>query len=401
VQQLLTARQVLIGPAGQRIDDGAVLIDNDTIIAVGARRHLERKAPPGVRRRDFPHHSLLPGLINCHVHLALDTSPDPVAALHTTSDDNLLPAMAIRARQALGAGVTTVRDLGDRGGLALRLRDAIDSGALPGPRILASGPPLTIPRGHCWFFGGEVADRDAIRRQVRDNAELGADLIKVMASGGQLTPSSPPMWKSQFSADELRLVVAEAAAAGLGVAAHAHGTDAIASSVEAGVTTIEHCTWLASGGDGYDPRDEVAQAMAERGTYACIAWPPRWRAFMDKIGAERAEQMALRFRWLDELGVRLIPGTDAGLRGSVFDDFAGALQLYEHVGFTPDRIIEMATVTSACALGRGHEIGQLAPGYSADLLVVDGDPFTSLDALQHQELVLARGREADASSEPA
>lgn len=137
--------------------------------------------------------------------------------------------------------------------------------------------------------------------------------------------------------------------------------------------------------------------MAEQGTYACIAWSPRCQEFMDCMGPERAQQMMKRFRWLDELGVRLIPGTDAGLRNSTFDGFASSLQLYEHIGFTPDRIVEMATTISACALGRGREIGQLAPGYSGDLLVVDGDPLANLDALQRQELVLARGREARAS----
>lgn len=122
----------------------------------------------------------------------------------------------------LSAGVTTVRDLGDRGGLAMKLRDR-----LSGPRVVGSGPPITVPRGHCWFLGGEVDGEDALRQRVRANAAMGADVIKVMASGGQLTPGSPPMWQNQFSVDELRLVVEEATRVGLPVAAHAHGTEAI------------------------------------------------------------------------------------------------------------------------------------------------------------------------------
>lgn len=402
-RQLITAGQVLPGPAGQRIADGAVLVDGEMIVAVGPRAEVERQVEGAagrgenggdVQRRDYPGHTLLPGLINCHVHLVFDAGPRPVETLAETADPDLLPAMADRAQQALLAGVTTVRDLGDRGGLAIQLRDAINRGELPGPRVVASGPPLTPPGGHCWFFGGEVADQDAIRRQVRHNAELGCDVIKVMASGGQLTPNSPPMWQSQFTPDELRVVVSEATAAGLPVAAHAHGTDAIAGAVEAGVTTIEHCTWLRAGGQGYETRDDVGRRMAERGVFACVAWPSGWRAFMARIGQQRAEAMFDRFHWLADLGVPLIPGTDAGLPTSVFDDFAGALGLYEHLGFSPDRVIEMATATSAAALGQGDHIGRIAPGYAADLLVVDGDPLLGLDALGDRRLVLARGRAA-------
>ncbi len=396
VQQLITARHVLTGPAGERIADGAVLIEDQTITAVGFRADLEQRVNGTgnqVRRRDYPGHTLLPGLINCHVHLVLDASATPVDNLQAADDGDVLAGMAARAQESLRAGVTTLRDLGDRGGLAIRLRDEISAGHVPGPRVVASGPPLTIPGGHCWFFGGAVDGEEAIRRQVRHNAELGADVIKVMASGGQITPGSPPMWASQFSAAQLGTVVEEAAAAGLPVAAHAHGTEAIESAVKAGATTIEHCTWMRAGG-GFDRRDDVAALMAERGVYACSAMSRGWRAFMERLGPDRAEQIMDRIRWLDETGVRLIPGTDAGLPTSVFDDFAGALEMYEFLGFPPARIIEMATVTSAAALGLAGRTGQIAPGYDADLLVVEGDPLTGLDALRHRTLILARGHQA-------
>lgn len=385
VQQLITAAQVLPGPAKQRIPDGAVLIDGGVITAVGPRREVEQQATPEAHRHDFPRHTVLPGLINCHIHLVFDAGPDPVGAVQETEDTDLLAGMAERARQLLAAGVTTVRDLGDRNGLAIKLRDE-----LSGPRIVASGPPITIPQGHCWFLGGEVDGEDALRARVRATAEMGANVIKVMASGGQITPGSPPMWQNQFSQRELRIVVEEATSAGLPVAAHAHGTEAIAAAVEAGVTTVEHCTWIRAGG-GYDQRADVAEQMAARGIYACSAWPPDWRGFMRRLGTERAELLSARFHWLDELGVQLIPGTDAGLPNSGFTDYVSALELYEHLGFARDRIIEMATTTSAAALNLANQTGQLTPGYSADLLVVAGDPLTSLSALHNRELVLVRG----------
>ncbi|HEY1918274.1 MAG TPA: amidohydrolase family protein [Streptosporangiaceae bacterium] len=146
MRQLITAGQVLTGPAGSLICDGAVLVDGARIVAVGPAADVARQAGPEVRRRDYPAHTLLPGLINCHVHLALDAGPAPLDNLLAVNDDELLAGMAQRARQALAAGVTTLRDLGDRRGLAMRLRDQITAGEVAGPRIVASGPPLTIPR---------------------------------------------------------------------------------------------------------------------------------------------------------------------------------------------------------------------------------------------------------------
>ncbi|GDY31732.1 amidohydrolase family protein [Gandjariella thermophila] len=400
MRQLIITDQVLPGPHGERIPDGAVLVDGDTITEVGPRAEVEHRAGPGARRHDFPGCAVLPGLINCHVHLAFDAGSDPVGTLRASDDETLLPAMAERARDLLRCGVTTARDLGDRGGLAARLRDTINRGEVTGPRLLTSGAPLTIRDGHCWFLGGVVTGESEIRERVWRTAEAGADLIKVMASGGQLTPNSPPMWQSQFGTEDLRVVVEEAGRAGLRVAAHAHGTEAIASAVDAGVTTVEHCTWM--GPEGQDRREDVARRMAARGIYACAASSRNWRAMVEKFGPDRAGAIYGRLTWLDSLGVPLITGTDAGLPGSVFDDFVGALELYEYLGFPPGRIIEMATVTSAAALGLGDEVGRLAPGYRADLLVVAGDPLAGLEALRHRRLLLARGRavEGDQAATP-
>jgi imidazolonepropionase-like amidohydrolase len=383
LQQLLTADQVLPGPAGQRIRDGAVLFQDGTILAVGPRADVERLASPTAERQDFPGGTILPGLINCHVHLVFDAAGDPVKASAEATHTEL----AGRADQLLRSGVTTARDLGDRDGLAIEFRDRQAHGL----RVVASGPPITVPNGHCWFLGGAADGEAELRARVRRNAELGADVIKVMASGGQITPNSPSMWDCQFTTAELAAIVDEAGKAGLPVAAHAHGTDAIAAAADAGVTTIEHCTWLRQGGGGYDLRDDVAAKIAERGIFACVAWPSDWRGFMNRLGAARADLVADRFTWMAEHGIRMIPGTDAGAGNSGFDDFAGALQLYEHLGFDREYVMEMATTTSAEALGIGDTTGQLSPGLSADLLIVDGDPLSDLANLARLQRVVARG----------
>ena len=230
---LLTADTVLPGPEGERIPDGAVLIDGPAILAAGPRAEVERhEAAAGAEHRDFPGATILPGLINGHAHLVWDASMAMLQHYFDADDQELLLGAAARAQRALRAGVTTLRDLGDRRGLVLRVRDAINGGELTGPRLLGAAAPLTPPKGHCWFFGGEVSGLDEIRAQVRRNASLGADVIKVMASGGETTPESPPSWAEQFTAEELRVVVEEATAAGLPVAAHAHGAQAIKNARE-------------------------------------------------------------------------------------------------------------------------------------------------------------------------
>ncbi|MGW7361729.1 amidohydrolase family protein [Streptomyces sp. NPDC054802] len=373
--------------------DGAVFVDKGVIVAAGPRAEVEAQAEPAVPRLAFPEGTLLPGLIDTHVHLALDAGADPVGTLRAASDTEVYLGMAERARRLLATGVTTVRDLGDRGGLAVRLRDEIAGGGLPGPRVLAAGTPLTGPGGHCWFLGGEVEGEEAIRAAVRRNAESGVDLIKVMATGGGITKGGPPVWQAQFTTQELRIVVEEALRFGLPVSAHAHGTEGIAAAVAAGVDTIEHCTWMAR--DGFDVREDLVTAMVAQGIDVCPAASPDWRGFAERFGRERAEEMFDRIRWMAQRGVRLLPGTDAGVSRAVFDGFVSSLEFFAHIGLTPVEIIDLATTGAAEALGLSRDTGRLGAGYRADLLVVDGDPLSDLRALRSARLILAGGRRLD------
>lgn len=383
---LITADRILVS-IGTYLEDGAVLTDGDEIIAVGPREEISRQAGPDVRRVEFAG-TVMPGLIDAHVHLIFDGNPDPVAALQN-SDEVLLDQMRHRAEQLLHSGVTTARDLGDRNGLAFRVAEEVEAGRLSGSRILAAGTPATPPGGHCYFLGGEVTGEEQVRDLVRRNAEAGAAVIKVMTSGGGLTKDGPRSWQSQFSREELQALVEEAHSAGLPVAAHAHGTEAITEAVDAGVDTLEHCTWMTE--DGFDLRRDVLQRIIDRNITVSTTVSPHWRMLPKVFGEERANLMFDHVRQMADAGANMIVGTDAGVQRTGFDGLPGALTFYAHLGIPNSAILDMATRGAAEALGLGAVTGRVAPGLRADLLLVDGDPLQDLEALQQVRAVIAAG----------
>ncbi|MFI6516361.1 amidohydrolase family protein [Spirillospora sp. NPDC050679] len=385
---LVSAGRVLPGPAGAVVEDGAVLVRDGRIAWTGPRAEAPRA--PDV---EHPDGTLLPGLIDVHVHLAFDAGPELELGLAAASDEELYERMAGNARRLLAAGVTTVRDLGDRGGLAVRLRDAVAAGALPGPRVLAACAPVTPPNGHCHFLGGVAQGVEGVREAVRRNAAAGADVIKVMAGGGYLTNGGALPWERQFTDAELAAVVVEARAHGLRVAAHAHGVSAIAASVRAGADTIEHCGWEVEGG-----ATRVDDALVERIAADGIAVCPTVHAGWPGIAARRhegwlEERLAILGR-LRAAGVRLAFGTDTGVRGAPFGRVADALALLVDAGLSPAEALESATVTAADACGLGGVTGRLAPGLRADLLVVGGDPTADVRRVDDVRLVIADGADA-------
>jgi imidazolonepropionase-like amidohydrolase len=388
VDTLITAGRVLPRPSTP-VENGAVLVRDGVIVAAGPRAEVVAQAAPDAARHDFPTGTALAGLFNVHVHLAFDASREMLARF--SASDDLLDGARSRLASMLRSGVTTVRDLGDRGNLGAAVRRSFEGAAAP--RLLVSGPPITVPGGHCHFFGGEAASDADIRCLIDANAAAGADVIKVMASGGQITEGGADMWESQFNTRQLSLIVAHAASHGLPVAAHAHGADAIEAAVEAGVSTVEHCSFM-TGPRSFDRREAVAKRMAAEGISACSTSSRNWRMIVERLGEELGLAMYGRLPWLEEQGVRLLAGTDAGLAGSVFDDPPGALELYEWLGFSRRRILEIATEDSAAGLGLASVTGRLEPGLAADVLVVEGDPLKSLAALRNPLLVLAGGQAA-------
>jgi imidazolonepropionase-like amidohydrolase len=329
----------------------------------------------------------MPGLIDAHVHLGFDGGPDPAARMRRETDAQQLLLMLRNARELLGVGVTTARDLGARGYLDVVVRDAIAEGLARGPRLVVAARPITVTGGHCWFMGGEADSEDDLRRIVRTHRKHGADLIKVMSTGGFMTTGSAP-WYAQFTVRELAVITEEAARVDKRVAAHAHGIEGIRRAVEAGVSTLEHCSFVTETNERrFD--EPLAAQIAEQGIFVC----PTINVNAPYVAELTGIAVGGHLKAMHALGVRIIAGTDAGVDNTPHHQYAGALEYLVSLGFDPAEVLAMATTEAAAALGVDTVTGRLAPGYDADVIVVDGDPRTDITALGRLHRVIARGRD--------
>jgi imidazolonepropionase-like amidohydrolase len=368
----------------------SVVVADGVIVAVSGPDEL---VPADAHVMDLPGLTLLPRLVDAHSHLCFDATSDPVGHLAETGDDELREQMAEAARRALGAGVTTVRDLGDRGYLTLDLRDRDRSGgAGPLPAIVAAGPPITTPGGHCHFLGGATSGELGLRTAVRERAERGVDLIKVMASGGNMTPGSMPH-EPQFGVRSLRAIVDEAHHHGLPVTAHAHSARSIADAVAAGVDGIEHATFMTA--DGVDAPRAVVRAIARQ--RIAIGWtvgrdPSRAGTVMPHLASRMAALIAARRR-LYESGAVLVPGSDAGVSpAKPHDVLRFAPDDLARAGLAPAEILQAMTSRAAQACGLGHRKGRIAAGFDADILAIEGNPLEDLAAIRKLRAVYIGGR---------
>lgn len=372
-----------------------VLVDGGRVVAVRSGG----EPPPGADVVDLGGATLLPGLVDGHVHLAFDASADVVARVRTAGDDDLYAGMRAAAAAALAAGVTTVRDLGDRGYLAVRLRDELARDPAAGPRVLASGPPITTPGGHCWYLGGTAGGPDGIRAAVRDRVARGVDVIKVMATGGELTPGSAP-YRVQYSEEELRAASDEAHRHGVPVTAHAHAPPGIARAVAAGFDAVEHCSFTTEHGVRVDNR--VLDAMARAGVVASLTLgeipggPPPAPRLAALVDGWIAASLAMR-----AAGVRVVCASDSGYQpASPHGVFPYSVAQLVANGFPPLEALRAATSVAARACGIGERAGRIAPGYDADLVAVAGDPLADVAALREVTAVFRAGIAVRAPAAP-
>ena len=356
-------------------------------------------APDGWPVAEYPGGTVLPGMFDCHVHLCADSREGALDRLAGYADEDLDRVIEAALRAQLAAGVTTVRDLGDRRWAVLSWRDRVAAGTagFPSPAIVASGPPVTTPGGHCWFMGGETSHPGGLRAAIRERADRGVDVVKVMASGGVMTPGTDVL-ACQYTLEQLRTLVEEAHACGLPVTAHAHGLAAVVQASQAGVDGIEHCSCLTE--RGFEQPADLLARLAVNRTVVCptlgivpgVPLSPAALALQERTGTNLAARQAMTGK-LYHAGVRLVSGVDAGIGdGKPHGILALAIADLVAGGVPPADAIASATSLAAGACGLGSRKGRLRRGYDADLVVVHADPLADIGALTAVQAVYLGGQ---------
>lgn len=402
---VVKAGKLFDGTGGSTAEAQLIVIEGERIKAVGPADAVS--VPEGAEVIDLSGTTVLPGLIDCHTHLASRAdSFDEIIKFKRTHFQSAFAAV-VNARKTLEAGFTTVRDLGSRPFLAVDLRESIQEGFLVGPRVVASGPGISITGGHgdlnsyaphvrVSMFPLErdfqIADGvDQVRQIVRAQIKYKVDVIKVHATGGVMSLGDAP-GAPQFSLEELRVLVQEAHALGRKVAAHAHGAEGIKNAVTAGVDSIEHGSMI---------DDEGIRLMVDRRTWLVsdiynddylLGKAVETKLPQESVDKERMIGQLQRenFAKCVKAGVRIAYGTDAGVypHGDNARQFAYMVKY----GLTPAQAIRSATFDAAELLGRSSDVGRVAPGHYADLVAVSGDPIADVRVLERIGFVMKGGR---------
>ena len=390
---VVRAAHMLDVKTGRTIDNPVIVINGDRITSISG------PAPANATVIDLPGATLVPGLIDAHTHIVGKGTNFGYQELAESVPSATLWG-ARNARVTLEAGFTTVRNVGASGYADVALRDAINDGLVPGPRMLVSGPPLGITGGHCddnllpysYHQTAEgVADGiESVQHKTREVIKYGADVVKICATGGVLSKGDDPQ-ASQFTLEEMKAIVADAHRLGRKVAAHAHGAQGILWATEAGVDSIEHGSYIDDAG---------IAAMKQHGTYLVptvylqtwmlenaqsIGLPPMYAGKMRQIISIARKNLTHAFA----SGVKVAFGTDAavyphGLNAHEFNE-------YVHMGMTPLQAIQTATVNAADLLGWTDRIGTIDPGKYADIVAVSTDPTKDVTTLEHPSFVMKGG----------
>ncbi|PNS08997.1 metal-dependent hydrolase family protein [Solilutibacter silvestris] len=393
---VVSAAKMIDVVAGRVVDRPQVVVTDGRITAVG---HQGDAIPTGARRIDLGSRTLLPGLIDMHVHLTLDPTISGYRGLEFT--DNFWTVVGVAsARKTVEAGFTTVRNVGSSNYDDVALKQAIEHGYVPGPRIVPATYAIGATGGHCdttefppsmQMPNPAVADGpEAIRATVRKLRKYGAEVIKFCATGGVLSKTDS-VGGQQYSLEEMKALVDEAHQLGLRVAVHAHGTAGINDAIRAGADTIEHCsladaesfklakqhgTWFSM--DVYND-DYILAEGAKNGVFAESLEKER------AIGRKQRET----FKAAHAAGVKMVFGSDGGVypNGDNGKQFATMVQW----GMTPMEAIQAATVNAGEALGRSKDVGAIAVGRYGDMIAVDGDPLNDVGQFTHVPFVMKGG----------
>lgn len=395
---LLKADRLIDGTGADPVPNAAVLIEDGRIAQIAAADAIPLAPDDAVDVIEVSGGSIMPGFIEMHSHIHCSAELDAYTHITTESDEVFLIRAVGAVRSALASGVTTMRDLGARNQVAFPIKQAIEDGIIPGPRLIVAGTPITTTGGHCNSFGTEADTTADVVRAVRQQFKLGAGYIKIMSTGGGFTPGTN-VRAPQYSADTLKAAVQDAERLGLRVAAHCHASAGVRNCVEAGVHNLIHCSWLAEDPQqmyDYDPAD--ADMIAEKGIWVdpTLALNRLNRLRGKQTGGSAMSDPQRRFEILRDMwdrGVKFVTGMDSGMTNARFGDFAYIPQvMVEEMWITPMEAIICATQTSAECLGIAHETGTLEAGKSADVVIVEGDPSADITALHNVSAIVAQGR---------
>jgi imidazolonepropionase-like amidohydrolase len=385
--------------------DNGLLISGEKIKKIGIFETLQKEYPDA-KQVDLSSSYLFPGLFNTHVHLEFDASLDPLPVYLGANERVRFMGAAVRANALLRSGVTTVRDAGSTWDL-LNLQDALAHETIQLPRLQLAGPPLTVTGGHMHFMGGEVDTIDELIRSVRLHQKRGCGAIKLVVTGGQLTPGSGAD-RTSYSIEQIQAVTKEAAHLGLPTFAHCLTTKGFVNAVEGGVECIEHVACFIRNKENqilervYEPKvmeqyrgvhKHFTQAIScfyhvldpyRSGEKECT---PR-----DAFLVQQEINQINCFRNCVELGLIPVCGTDAGMVKTWFDETFLELEVFvERCGLTTSQVIDIATINSADALGLGNVTGRLVEGYSADIIALKKNPLDDIHSFRNVEQVICKG----------
>ncbi|MGD0627749.1 MAG: amidohydrolase family protein [Terracidiphilus sp.] len=395
VRTLVRAGHLLDVKTGKLLDSQSIVVVGDTIQSIAATSQVQAQAGDAVI--DLGGMTVLPGLIDVHTHLTMNTDFDPYRELISTDAKEAINGV-VNAKTTLLAGFTSVRNVGAYGFTDVDLRDAINAGQVPGPHMQVSGPLIGITGGHCdenllpikyHVVADGVADGIAeVQHKVRENIKYGADLIKICATGGVLSKGDDPQ-ASQFTLEEMQAIVADAHRLGRKVAAHAHGAQGILWATEAGVDSIEHGSYI---------NDEAIAEMKKRGTYLVpTLYLEDWMLEKGSLPAFYHQKMIdvsavakSNIKHAMQAGVKIALGTDAavyphGLNAHELDVYVNQL------GMAPLAALQTATVNASDLMGWSAKTGTLEPGKWADIIAVDTNPLNDVRVLQDVKFVMKAG----------
>ena len=384
----LTNIRILTCHGEEVIEHGEVLFNETGILEAG--KHVTAEGVD-FEEIDGTGLTVLPGLIDSHVHLGMDTSPDPFASMKLDGPEDIAFKAVQQGYQFLKAGITSVRNLGTRYNVDISYRNAVSSGVIEGPRVFAAGRPIVMTGGHGHVMAIEADGCDEVRKAARTQIKAGADLLKVMATGGVLTEGNDP-GATQFSEEELSCICQEANKASKTTAAHTIGTEGIKNAIRAGVTTIEHAYLL---------DEEAVELMLRKGTYLVptLIAP---KLIIDKPGSvpdymidklkKIIDDHKISFQLAIKAGVPIAAGTDAGTPFNTPGLLIDELALMMEYGMTSYEAISAATLGAAKAVKKEDIIGSIQEGKASDLFVVAGNPLEDIYTLKSPVYVFANGR---------